>query len=84
MQVLKKCNQGRLMFMKDYYHVQIAAVETVLRIYQGDGTMESHKFELHTIYKGKSPEKEFVEKELLIPKRFRKRSKRDNLYIELG
>lgn len=28
-------------------------IETVLKIYQGDGTMESHKFELSSIYQGK-------------------------------
>ena len=39
-----------------------SGIETVLKIYQGDGTMESHKFELFTVYKGKSPEKEFIEK----------------------
>jgi copper homeostasis protein (lipoprotein) len=37
-------------------------LETVLKIDQGDGTMENHKFELSSIYKGKTPEKEFVEK----------------------
>lgn len=37
-------------------------IETVLKIYQGDGTIESHKFELTSIYKGKKPEKKFVEK----------------------
>ena len=30
-----------------------SGIETVLKIYQGDGTMESHKFELTSIYKGK-------------------------------
>lgn len=37
-------------------------IETILKIYQGDGTIESHKFELTSIYKGKEPEKKFVEK----------------------
>ncbi|WP_428232332.1 copper resistance protein NlpE [Flavobacterium sp.] len=37
-------------------------IETVLKIYQGDGTIESHTFELSTVYKGKHPEKKFVEK----------------------
>jgi len=37
-------------------------IETLLKIYKGDGTMESHKFELSSIYKGKEPKKEFVEK----------------------
>jgi uncharacterized lipoprotein NlpE involved in copper resistance len=30
-----------------------SGIETVLKIYQGDGTMESHKFELTHTYKGK-------------------------------
>lgn len=37
-----------------------SGIETVLKIYQGDGTMESHKFELTSIYKGK-PHKNFVD-----------------------
>ncbi|MFH7018455.1 copper resistance protein NlpE [Flavobacterium sp. FlaQc-47] len=37
-------------------------IETVLKIYQGDGTMETHKFELITIYKKKQPEKKRVQK----------------------
>ncbi|MDA6070117.1 copper resistance protein NlpE N-terminal domain-containing protein [Flavobacterium sp. AC] len=37
-------------------------IETVLKIYRGDGTMESHKFELSTIYKGKAPEKKLEKK----------------------
>lgn len=37
-------------------------IETVLKIYQGDGTMESHKFELSTIYKGKGTEKKLEQK----------------------
>lgn len=36
-------------------------IKTVLKIYQGDGTIESHKFELTSVYKGKS-EKKFIEK----------------------
>lgn len=36
-----------------------SGIETVLKIYQGDGTMESHKFELTSIYKGK-PDRNFV------------------------
>lgn len=39
-----------------------SGIQTVLKIYQGNGTMEEQKFELSSIYKGKSPEKEFVEK----------------------
>jgi copper homeostasis protein (lipoprotein) len=39
-----------------------SGIQTVLKIAQGDGTMEGQKFELSSIYKGKSPEKEFVEK----------------------
>ncbi|PAM91431.1 copper homeostasis protein [Flavobacterium sp. IR1] len=39
-----------------------SGIQTILKIYQGDGTMESHKFELTTIYKGKSPEKKFFQK----------------------
>ena len=39
-----------------------AGIQTILKIYQGDGTIESHKFELTTIYKGKSPEKKFFQK----------------------
>lgn len=39
-----------------------SGIATVLKIYEGDGTIENHKFELSTIYKGKVPEKEFVEK----------------------
>jgi copper homeostasis protein (lipoprotein) len=35
-------------------------IETVLKIYQGDGTIESHTFELTTVYKGKQPEKKIV------------------------
>jgi copper homeostasis protein (lipoprotein) len=38
-----------------------AGVETELKIYQGDGTIESHKFELTTVYKGKQPYKKFVD-----------------------
>ncbi|WP_264537964.1 copper resistance protein NlpE [Flavobacterium sp. N1736] len=37
-----------------------SGIETVLKIYQGDGTIESHKFELTSIYKGK-PSKNFVD-----------------------
>lgn len=36
-----------------------SGIETVLKIYQGDGTMESHKFELTSIYKGKGDKKSF-------------------------
>lgn len=39
-----------------------SGIKTVLKIHQGDGTIESHKFELTSIYNGKLPEKEFVEK----------------------
>ena len=35
-------------------------IETILKIYQGDGTMESHTFELTSMYKGKQPEKKSV------------------------
>jgi len=38
-----------------------SGVKTVLKIYQGDGTMESHKFELISVYKGKGNGKEFKE-----------------------
>lgn len=37
-------------------------IQTILKIYAGDGTMESHKFELSSTYKGKKTEKEFVQK----------------------
>ncbi|OXA99211.1 copper resistance protein NlpE N-terminal domain-containing protein [Flavobacterium pectinovorum] len=37
-------------------------IETVLKIYEGDGTIESHKFELSSTYQGKVPKKEFTEK----------------------
>jgi copper homeostasis protein (lipoprotein) len=36
-------------------------IETTLKIYQGDGTTESHVFELTTVYKGKKAEKPFIE-----------------------
>lgn len=39
-----------------------SGIETVLKIHQGDGTMESHKFELISTYKGKQPEKSFIQK----------------------
>lgn len=39
-----------------------SGIETVLKIDLGNGTTEGQKFELSSIYKGKSPEKEFVEK----------------------
>lgn len=35
-------------------------IETVLKIYQGDGTIEAHTFELTSIYKGKQPEEKVV------------------------
>ncbi|SHH72814.1 copper resistance protein NlpE N-terminal domain-containing protein [Flavobacterium defluvii] len=38
-----------------------SGIQTVLKIYQGNGTMEQQKFEVSSIYKGKSPEKEFIE-----------------------
>ncbi|WP_431241972.1 copper resistance protein NlpE N-terminal domain-containing protein [Flavobacterium sp. P21] len=37
-------------------------IQTVLKIDLGNGTMEGQKFEISSVYKGKSPEKEFVEK----------------------
>lgn len=37
-------------------------IETVLKIYEGDGTIESHKFELSSTYQGKEPKKEIIEK----------------------
>lgn len=37
-------------------------IATTLKIYQGDGTMESHTFELITIYKGKNHGKQLSEK----------------------
>ena len=37
-------------------------IETVLKIDEGDGTMEGHKFELTSVYKGKQPENKFTEK----------------------
>lgn len=37
-------------------------IETVLKIYEGDGTIESHKFELSSTYQGKGPNNVFVEK----------------------
>ncbi|KUJ63532.1 hypothetical protein AR687_02260 [Flavobacteriaceae bacterium CRH] len=39
-----------------------SGIETVLKIYEGDGTIESHTFELTTIYKSKKPEKMFTQK----------------------
>ncbi|MEZ0131132.1 copper resistance protein NlpE [Flavobacterium sp. LBUM151] len=36
-----------------------SGIETVLKIYAGDGTMESHKFELIQTYKGKGEGKTF-------------------------
>jgi copper homeostasis protein (lipoprotein) len=39
-----------------------SGIETTLKIYQGDGTMESHTFELVSIYKGKKPEKKWIKK----------------------
>ncbi|OMQ10437.1 copper resistance protein NlpE [[Flexibacter] sp. ATCC 35103] len=35
-------------------------IETVLKIYQGDGTIEGHTFELTSVYKGKTPEKKVI------------------------
>jgi copper homeostasis protein (lipoprotein) len=35
-------------------------IETILKIYQGDGTIEGHTFELTSIYKGKEPNNKFV------------------------
>lgn len=37
-------------------------IETVLKIDEGNGTMEDHKFELTSVYKGKQPENKFTEK----------------------
>lgn len=39
-----------------------SGIQTVLKIAQGDGTTEGQTFELSSTYKGKEPEKEFVEK----------------------
>lgn len=39
-----------------------SGIKTVLKIHQGDGTMEGQEFELSSVYQGKSPEKEFIEK----------------------
>lgn len=39
-----------------------SGIETTLKIHQGDGTMESHIFELVSIYKGKGPKAKVVEK----------------------
>ncbi len=39
-----------------------SGIKTVLKIYFGDGTMESHKFELSSTYQGKGPGNEFVQK----------------------
>jgi copper homeostasis protein (lipoprotein) len=39
-----------------------AGIETILKIYQGDGTIESHTFELVSIYKGKKPQKKWIKK----------------------
>jgi copper homeostasis protein (lipoprotein) len=36
-------------------------IQTTLKIYQGDGTIESHVFELKSIYKGKKAGNEFVD-----------------------
>lgn len=38
-----------------------SGIQTVLKIAQGDGTTEGQTFELSSTYKGKDPEKEFVE-----------------------
>lgn len=38
-----------------------SGIETTLKIYAGDGTMETHKFELISVYKGKDPETTFTE-----------------------
>lgn len=35
-------------------------IETILKIYQGDGTIEGHTFELTSVYKGKTPEQKIV------------------------
>lgn len=39
-----------------------SGIKTVLKIYEGDGTMESHKFELSSTYQGKEPGNVFVQK----------------------
>ncbi|KAF2516238.1 copper resistance protein NlpE [Flavobacterium zhairuonense] len=39
-----------------------SGIQTVLKIDSGNGTMEGQKFEISSIYKGKSSEKEFIEK----------------------
>lgn len=38
-----------------------SGIETTLKIYAGDGTMETHKFELTSVYKGKEPENKFTQ-----------------------
>lgn len=39
-----------------------SGIETTLKIYAGNGTMETHKFELTSVYKGKEPQNEFIQK----------------------
>jgi copper homeostasis protein (lipoprotein) len=39
-----------------------SGIQTVLKIYQGDGIMESHKFELTSTYQGKEPGNVFTQK----------------------
>lgn len=39
-----------------------SGIETTLKIYAGDGTMETHKFELTSVYQGKEPDNKFVQK----------------------
>ncbi|TPG40941.1 copper resistance protein NlpE [Flavobacterium pectinovorum] len=39
-----------------------SGIKTVLKIYAGDGTMETHKFDLSSVYQGKGDGKEFTQK----------------------
>jgi len=39
-----------------------SGIKTVLKIYEGNGTMENYKFELTSVYTGKQPEKTFTQK----------------------
>lgn len=39
-----------------------SGIKTVLKIYAGDGTMETHKFDLSSVYQGKGDGKEFIQK----------------------
>jgi len=58
-------DSGSLLAAKIYQGVlpcaDCSGIKTILKIYDGYGTMESHKFELITVYQGKGNGKEFKE-----------------------